>query len=355
MFWYYVVLAFTLPGTIFSAERNERFLRRIQIAYFPFVIVLLVLFTGLRATSPDYDVYASWFSSISETLSTPEMWAAKDPAFALLCVVAATLNFGIVGVMLMLAAAAIVAQFYFCTIVSDRKWIGLFFFAVVCRTFAGSDFASIRSAVAVPLMSAAILFAFRRRTGAAWLLYLAALAFHLSVLFGLLPFLLALGKVQFRSRWWVVSLLAFTGFAMTVLQRALPLLFLIGRLAPYVDDASPSKPPPFAYFIYIAARLLCLGVIVVWFWKRSTAEERLVYFCYAMGISLQMLFIFNNALSWRSSDMFCLFDICVLMMPLRYLNRRDLRAVYAVGVVVLGSAFVCNALGILEPYKWVLA
>jgi hypothetical protein len=114
------------------------------------------------------------------------------------------------------------------------------------------------------------------------------------------------------------------------------------------------QDPPRAYFAYIAARILLLALMMIFCWDRIASEGRLVLFCYSIGIMIQIIFISNNAVSWRGSDIFGLFDLCVLMIPLKYL-KGNIRLSYAGGLVVLGLAFFHFGLNILDPYRWVIA
>jgi hypothetical protein len=314
---------------------------------------VLVLFVGFRSRSPDYDNYAVWFDWVSAGHLLAEDWA-KDPAFVLISFIVSMLGIGLVGVTLAFAIAALASQFVLSRIVSDRKWITLFFYLVVCRTLVGSDMASIRSGVAIPLMSISIVFAFRGKRKIALLLYIVALAFHLSVLIGLVPFVLAMSKVRFTSRGWIVCVALVTVFIKAVLGNLLVLLSLFSRLTPYTGNLVESHAPPSAYYVYIVARILLLALIAMFCWDALTAENRMMLFCYSIGICLQIIFIFNNALSWRSSDIFGMFDIAVLMIPLK-LMKGYYRLSYAVGLVAFGLALFQYSLNVMEPYRWIFA
>jgi hypothetical protein len=211
--------------------------------------------------------------------------------------------------------------------------------------------ASIRSAVAIPLMSCGIVLAFRGKKKTALLLYLAALSFHLSVLIGLLPFVLCMLNVRFRSRWWVLSMATAAAIAEICLQSLVGLLSHDSRASIYMDVSGHG--PPRAYLAYIAARVLLLALTLWFFWKRVSPESRMVFFCFSLGIFIQTLFIFNNALSWRGSDIFGLFDMVVLLLPLRFL-KGSRRVLYSVALAGLGIAFVVSGM-ILEPYRWIFA
>jgi hypothetical protein len=353
MYWYYLMICLVLCGVAISLESHEKIRRYFEILFFPSVISILAVFVGLRSSSPDYDNYTDWFNWVSAGHLVAQDWE-KDPAFVLVSLIVSSLGITFIGVALFFAIAALVSQFYFSKLASDQRLITLLFFLVVCRTFVGSDMASIRSAVAIPLMSSSILLAFRGRKRIALLLYVAGLTFHLSALIGLLPFFLAMLNVRFSSRWWILSIAAAAVLTKISLEHVIEVLSYGSRTSMYVDTMIAGKGPPLAYLAYIAARVLLLGLVLMFSWNKITPESRMVLFCYSIGIFVQIVFIFNNALSWRGSDIFGLFDMCVLLIPLKHLTGKA-RFAYTGGLVVLGLLFFCSGLPILEPYRWVLA
>jgi hypothetical protein len=324
-----------------------------QMSYFTFVLVVLAIFVGLRSSGPDDGPYSNWFDWVSAGHLVAQDWA-KDPAFVLVSYIVSALGLSFIGVTLFFAISALVSQFYFSKLASDQRWIALFFYLVVCRTLIGSDMASIRSGVAIPLMSISLLLAFRGKRKIALLLYAIALTFHLSVLFGLLPFVLVMFKIQFHSRWWVLSWIPGGLFAKIGLQNVVGLLSNNIRGGGYVDSLNASQGPPSAYYMYIGARLLILALIVIFYWNKVSAESRLALFCFSIGIVLQILFIYNNALSWRSSDIFAMFDVVVLMLPLK-LMKGYYRLLYAAGLVAFGLVLIQYSVKIMEPYRWILS
>jgi hypothetical protein len=342
-----------LCGVVLSFVNDEKLRHCIQLSYFPLVLFVLAAFVGMRSSDRDYDGYAEWFGWISAGHLLAQDWM-KDPAFVLVSYVVSVFGLSFVGVTIFFAVATLASQFCFSKLASDERWITLFFYLVVCRTLLGSDMTAIRAAVAIPLMSISFLLAFRGKKKIALLLYAVALTFHLSVLIGLLPFVLVMFKVQFHSRWWVLSWIPGGIFAKIELQNVIGLLSNNSRAGVYVDSLNASQGPPSAYYIYIGARLLILALIVIVYWNKITAESRLALFCFSIGIFLQILFISNNALSWRSSDIFAMFDVVVLMLPLK-LMKGYYRLLYAGGLVVFGMASFQYSIKIMEPYQWIFS
>jgi hypothetical protein len=340
-------------GVPLSFENNVKLRHQIQMLFFPTVLFILTIFIGLRLSSPDYDNYSAWFDSVASGNLVAQGFA-NDPAFILVSYVVSALGLSLISVIVFFAAAALASQFYFSKIASGQKWVTFLFYLVFCRTFAGSDMASIRSAVAIPLMSISILLAFRGKRKIALLLFIVSAAFHLSALIGLLPFILAILNVPLNSRWWILSFAPATIVARILLQEIILFMSNATRTSAYAIGLMAGTDPPRAYIAYIAVRILLLALMTILLWNRITSESRLVLFCFAFGIMIQIVFISNNAVSSRGSDIFSLFDLVALMIPLKFLKDRFC-LLYAAGLVVLELALFQFSLKDLQPYHWIFA
>jgi len=353
MLWYYLMLWLAMGGAAISMQRNRLVRGYFGVLYFSSSVFVLAMLVGLRSSSPDYDSYSEWFSYVSANHLVAGDWI-KDPAFVLVSAATSSLGLTFVSVSIIFAFAALLSQFTFSILTIDKRLSTLLFFLVFCRTFAGSDMAAIRSAVAIPLMSISIILAFRGKKRLAIAIYCISIAFHLSAVIGIVPLLLAVCGVKFRSRGWILSVIAFAIIARFGLSQMLGLLSQTSRVAVYLDVMMVQNGPPTAYLAYIAARILLMAFILAFLWNKTSPEDRMVLFCFSVGISLQVLFIFNNALSWRSSDVFGLLDLCVLMIPFKWVTEGT-RLAYTGVLVALGMLFFYSGLSILGPYRWVLA
>jgi hypothetical protein len=355
MYWYYLINGLVFFGVPLSFESNQRLRRHIQMLFFPSLLFILTIFVGLRLSSlnADYDNYSAWFDSVASGKLVAEGFA-NDPAFVLVSYLVSALGLGIISVIVIFAAAALASQFYFSKIASEQKWAALLFYLIFCRTFAGSDMSAIRAAVAVPLLSSSILLAFRGRRKIALLMYIAALAFHVSTLIGLLPFILAMLNVRLNSRWWILSFAPATLLARLLLQELILFMSNTSRTSAYAIGLMVGTDPPKAYVAYIAVRIILLALMTILLWNRITSESRLVLFCFTFAIMIQIVFISNNAVSWRGSDVFGLFDLVALMIPLKFL-KGSFCFLYAVGLVVLELALFQFSLKDLQPYHWIIA
>jgi hypothetical protein len=344
-----------LCGVPLSLENNDRIRRNVQIVFFASVLFILAIFVGLRSSNinPDYANYSAWFDWIANgTLDPPGF--SNDPAFILVSYIASALGLGFISVIVFFSAATVASQFYFVKIASGQQWVALLFYLVFCRTFAGADMVAIRAAVAIPLMSSSILLAFRGRRKIALLMYIAALTFHVSTLIALPPFILAMLNVRFNSRWWILSFAPVTVLAKILLQVLILFMSNAARTSTYAVGLMEGTDPPGVYIAYIAVRILFLALTTILLWNRITSESRLILFCYALGIMIQIVFISNNAVSWRGSDIFGLLDLVAFMIPLKFM-KGIYCPLYSAGLIVFELSLFQFGLKDLQPYNWIFA
>lgn len=341
-------------GVPLSFEKNARLRRHIQMIFTLSALFVLTMFVGFRSSSlnTDYDNYSAWYDWIASGIFFPPGFS-NDPAFILVSYFFSAIGLGIVGVTVFFAAATLASQFYFSKIAVGQKWIPFLFYLTFCHTFTNTMIA-MRAAVAIPLLSSSILLACRGRRKIALLLFITALAFHVSVLIGLLPFILAMLHIRLNSRWWILSFVPATLLARMSLQQFILFMSNSTRTASYAIGLIVGTDPPRAYIAYIAVRILLLATMMMFLWNRITSESRLVLFCYTFAIMIQVVFISNNAVSWRGSEIFGLLDIVALMIPLNFLKGGFCFS-YAAGLVVFELAQFQFDLKDLQPYRWVFS
>jgi len=354
MCWYYLMNGLVFLGVPLSFEKDGRFRRHIQMLFFSFALLVLTIFIGIRSSTinADYDNYLAWFDLISSGTMFP-VGFSNDPAFILVSYFASAFGFSFICVTLFFAAAALVSQFYFSKIAYSQKWVTFLFYLAFCHTFT-NFMSALRAAVAIPLMSSSILLACRGRRKLALLMYITALSFHVSAIIGLLPFILAMLNVRLNSRWWILSFVPATVLVRILLQEIILLMSNASRTSSYALGLMAGTDPPKAYLAYIAVRILLLALMTFLLWDRITSESRLVLFCYAFAIMIQIVFLSNNAVSWRGGDIFGLFDLVALMIPLKFLRGISC-LLYATGLVVFELALFQFGLKDLQPYHWIFA
>ncbi len=278
----------------------------------------------------------------------------KAPAFVLISNLVSSAGWGFVMVAIIFAAVALGMKIYFADTVMEGRWLTLFFYLIVCHTFLVDEMTEIRAAVAIPLMSIAIIMALRGNKWKASFLLLAAVAFHLSALIGLPVFVALLLGIRFESRAWILSLIPIAAGVTILLNNLLLLLAAFGRLSPYLTGDVDTGPIHFVS-IFLWAQVGILSVIITWFWRHLSAEERVTAFCAAMGLALLIVLHANDNIALRASGVFGLFDLMLFMIPLNYMKGHLVRLAYAATLVILGLAFFQSSLQVVAPYRWVLS
>ncbi len=354
MYWYYFIYGLVLCGVVPAFVNDDKVRRHIQSLYFPFVLFVLAIFAGFRspAVDRDYGSYLDWFNKVAAGDLFVQDWA-KDPAFVLISYIISWVGWSYIGVVIFYATTALVAQLYFSKMASHRRWVTLFFYLVICSAFISSEMTEIRSAVAIPLMSIGILLALRGRRKSALLIYGIAIAFHFSALIGLPAFVLAISDGQFISRWWILSLAPAAICVKSGLRNVLALLSQMSRLSDYLNGNYSTESIRLVS-VYFIVRVLAVSLVMIFYWNRLSRQNRLEVFCCSLGLFIQIVFSFNDALGLRGAEVFALFDICVFMVPLDYL-KGNFRIVYAACLVLLGLVFFHSALNIIQPYRWISA
>ncbi len=355
MIWYYCIYIFALAGvpTLFIHRAGPR--RLISYSYLLILAIVLALFAGLRSheVDRDYANYVQWFDGLSSSGGMSVGWT-KAPAFVLISSIVSSAGWGFVMVAIIFAAIALAMKIYFADSVIQGRWLTLFFYLIVCHTFLVDEMTEIRAAVAIPLMSIAIIMAQRGYRSKAVFLLLAAVAFHLSALIGVPVFVALLLGVRFESRGWILSLIPVAAGVAILLNSLLLLLAAFGRLNPYLSGDVDTGPIHFLS-IFLWAKVGILSVILTWFWSRISAEERVTAFCAALGLALLLVLHANDNIALRASGVFGLFDLVLFMIPLKYMKGSLIRVAYAGTIVILGLAFFYSSLQVVAPYRWVVS
>ena len=354
MDWYYLIYIVALSGVPICLINDAPLRLRCQKYYFVVLVALLVLFAGLRSSDVDRDYtnYLEWFNGIAAGELPFQDWF-KDPAFVLISYAVASLGMGYVVLTLIYAAVSVRAKLYFSQMVSQGRWLTLFFYLVLCRSFIRHEMTQTRAGVAIAIMSISILLALRGEKRKAGLLYFMALMFHLSVILGLPILLLTLWGFRIRSRLWLAPLVPLALVLKYALRNVLQLFAAFSRVTPYLNgDYDTAHVRVFtAYFLIRIAALLFVLLV---FWDKLSAEQRLATFCGSVGIFLLISLSSNDALALRSADIFGLFELMVFMIPMHFL-KGNLRIVYAVYIILLGLGFFHASLDLIGPYQWIFA
>ena len=353
MIWYYAVYCLVSLGlpTCLVDDRNWR--RVVQQFYFLCTVPTLILFSGLRSSAIDRDYanYHAWFDWVASGSLVGSDWR-KDPAFVLVSYVVAHLGWAYAAVALIYATCAMLAQLEVSKQVSGGRWLTLYFYLVICRTFIPENMTAVRASVAIPLMSVSFVLAARGEKRRALILYLIALCFHLSALIGLPVLVLALLNVQILSRWWIISLAPVAICVKISLWKVLTLLSGMDRVSHYIHGDYSTKGISLLS-VYFIVRVLALLIIFSFYWRKLSKEQRLATMASSIGVFIQIVLSSNDALALRGAEVFVFFDLYIFMIPLDHLKGIR-RVLYMAGLVLLGLVFFRSSLKTIEPYHWSL-
>ena len=348
MIYLLVFLLFLLGGSLALVE-NQRTRRSLYAVYLCFALPVLLLFGGLRTATvdADYGLYSEWFSAmINGTLDQNPF--LKDPSFAVIGFLLHDVGLGIASLIFIYCALCLSMQIVFARKVFERRWIALGIFLIFCRFFIPHEMTQIRAAVAIPLMSLAVVTFFARQPWRGSLLLLCAISFHISAIIALpLCIILALGG-RFVSRRWI-AFLAFLGLVgYFAFARVALLLALFARTSDYVTGSYETTGSSLLS-VYLLWRLGMVGFVTLVLWKRLDSRGRLLIICSSFGVMLEVALSSNNALSIRSGELFGLFDIASALLILSFLRVRT-AMVYAVFLLCLGGVFYRSTTRIVQPY-----
>jgi hypothetical protein len=174
---------------------------------------------------------------------------------------------------------------------------------------------------------------------------------HLSALLGLPILILALCGVRFRSRYWIFWLIPLAGAVLVGLSGLLETVANLSRVSTYINGQETEGLRLLS--VYFVVRIVVLSMVVLGFWGRLSEEGRLIAFCSAVGLALQVMLSANNVLALRAAEVFGLFDVALFVLPIKLLGRY-LSYVYAVFLLALGATFFVASLKIIEPYRSIL-
>jgi hypothetical protein len=318
-------------------------------------LTFLVLFAGIRSpyVDRDYGNYLPWFHDIAHGDANSSEWL-RDPSFSLISRVVSAMGWPYPAVTLIFAVLSLVLKWYFATMVVTNRWLTLFFYLLFCHFYILCDLSEIRAAVAIPLMAISIFLACKGRRRMALLVYMAAVAFHFSILLALPVLILLIAGVEFRSRLWVIALVP---LAFVILANLSGILASIGNLYRVSEYLTPSaaqdeltlKTPYFAVLLLP----VFVGVFVVW--KRLSLHYRVAVFGTGYGLFFFVIFISNTVLATRCKDVFEIYAF-LLFVAFMQLLRGNKRLIYLAVLVVMGFSLffkdvsLVNRYSVVDPY-----
>lgn len=346
---YYIVFGVVLCGLFLALVRDDQVRRPFLWTYLAFVVLLLVLFAGLRSPhiDADYSSYNDWFSEIhSGPADAPG--SLKDPTFAGIAFAVATAGLTYFPIPMFYAFLALAAKTVLAYSVATERAVAIFFFLIFCRFFVLQEMTQIRVAVAIPLMTLAVYLACTRRPAKAILLYMLALAFHLSVAIGIPLFILILCGVRFQSRNWVLLFAPLAVGVSLLLDPLLQMLLNVYRIAAYVRGQEAEYDLSFIS-VHLFMHLGVILIAVVFFWKQLSLFERVAIVYSAFATFVYSVFITETVIATRLEQIFDLFWLFLFVIVFKRLSPRW-HFIYVAAIGMLGFGLFQSTIGIVKLY-----
>jgi hypothetical protein len=312
-------------------------------------LIFLGVFAGLRSpqSDADYGNYIDWFAALGSSVSA-HVLISKDPVFQALGVALRLRTDHLVLLMLAIALLSLLMKIRILRSDEYRGLLGFGLLFLISRFFLLHEFTQVRAALGISLATLALVYSVEGKRYLGALTFALAVGSHLSTIV-LLPLFVLFGQIGLAWRVLAVGggVLSLLGMALqaeiqaTVLARALP--YLGGGYA-VADNTLLS-----VYFIVkLAAVTLLLRR-----WGRLGRGMRLATAAMAYGIIVTALFLQNDVLSLRLSELTAIFDcICLAYLFARWFARHAVLATTA--AVALSATFYFSALKIVHDYGFII-
>lgn len=350
---YYIAYAAVLIASVLPLFFTARWRDSLVLSGYTAVLLMLILMAGLRGPYVDRD-YLNYLEGFLRIRSGTLLGSGflKDPAFVAVAFPVAILRGPYVIVTTIFAALALTTKWVVGKYASPAWLLPLYMYLEFCRFFLDQDMTAIRAAVAIPIMSLSILLTFRKRWRAGVILFIIAILFHASAALGLPALLLAASRTM-QSRKIFLYLAACSAIFYLIFQKMLSYVADISRLADYFNG-NYNVTSLRLLSVYFLFRLAIMISIVLFLWHRTSAEDRFIVFCSAIGMAFQVVLSSNDTLALRSSEVFGIFDILMFLIPLK-IWRFELRLSYYVVLLLMGAVFFNSSTKIMNPYRAALS
>lgn len=348
---YWVLYTFVAATTILCCFQDGDILRTLRGFMLPALVVVLAVFSGLRALEVDADSlnYLYWFQEVAASSDT-DFSALKDPSFFIIAYLINALGLGVSFLFLSYAAIALICKYRVARLLPNAEYAQFFLYLYFCRFYFVHDMTQIRAGTAIGLASLAVMLLLEGRLFWCIAIFLAAVSFHVSVAL-LVPFVILIWfRYDFSSRLplLVAAILAYAFYVFSELVFSSLGLSDIVRLASYLNGSYGVEEISLLSF-YFVIKLSLVFWIVVFRWRTLEYFERLVVFLVSTGLCFQVAFVSNDAFALRSAEVFSVFDLVLFILPLPTLTKYY-RIGYVAGLVLIGSGFFISSLKIMNPY-----
>lgn len=347
---YFYIYGLVASGIVICFLGDTTLRRVSQALYCVVVLFVLALFASLRSPNVDRDFqqYVMWFNLIQSGDAPLIAWL-RDPAFAVFSFLAAKLGLGYQAVAFTYALLGLIATWRFAAAVSMQRWITLFFYLLFCQYYIVLEMTEIRAAVAIPLMALSLYLASQNKRRQAVWTYLLAILFHFSVIVALPLLIMLLAGSRFRTRRWVVALIAIGAVASLTMRSLIDLLSGLYRISEYMNGGAEQNDLRVISW-YALAHLLTIAVPVALLWKKLNRHERMATIGCGIGLTFFVVFGWNTGLATRCLYIFDVYWLLIMMMILEKL-KGNARIFYIAFLAIVGFGLFCKSLVYVEPYS----
>ena len=351
---YFLIYGLVTTGIAicFIGDRSLR--RTAQALYFLVVLVALATFAGMRSPNVDRDFlnYLGWYDLIQSGAAPLFAWF-RDPAFAGIASVVSWAGLSYSAVAFIYALAGVTATWILAVSISLERWATLLFYLLFCQFYIIWDMTEIRAAVAIPLMAASLFLACEGRRRQAVAVFLLALLFHFSAIAALPLLILIFAGVQFRSRAWLVALVAGGAVAAIAMKSIINLFAGLYRVSEYLNGGAEEHDLRVISW-YALAHLVAI-LVALYFWKKLSFHQRMAVIACGLGLTLFLVFGWNTGLATRLLYIFDIYWLLIMLMLVEHL-RGEAQVLYVGALLFVGLALYCKSLQYVDPYtvvrKW---
>lgn len=347
-YWIVFVLCVFVCISIAIAESRPRITNiNTQSLYIAGVllIVILSLFSGLRSptSDPDYFNYINWLNPQAPIQDWTEL-LSKDPLFQIIGLLFRSNDEDLVFLMLAISLISLSIKIRILKSPEYRGLLGLGLLFLISRFFLVHEFTEVRVALAISLTTLALIYSLEQK----WILPLIVFALgvltHASTIV-LAPLLLYSHPASLRRK------ILFSGLAVAILASLI--LYaqyssdIIARVSPYFSGEYDVRENSLLSFYFVIK--IATVAFLLFQWRDLNRGMRLAVITCLYGIILTIIFLKNDVLSLRLSELTAIFDsICLAYIFIFCSGKYRLIALqYA---ILLSAVFYGSASNIVNDY-----
>ena len=346
----YVVVAISILGLLgvggyFKNTQAEK----VSVVVIAFIIIVgLAVMAGIRSPdiAPDYQNYITWLESVRNNNSFFD--EIKDPLFVSVFLAVKELGFSDVFFLCLIAFLSLIFKYVFSRNVFDGKYCLGILFLILSRFYIPHDFIQIRVGLAIGLASVGLISFYNGRRALGGALYLAGIGTHMSVIILSPVYMMLFLNIRYLSRATLTCILLASIALSLLFPSFIEYLSNINRLAPYINGDYVTAAVPL-FSLYFISRCLIVLLLLFFLFDQLQGIERFILFMSLLGVSVQLMLSWNDALSLRFSEIFGFFDIAMFFIMLRFLDSKS-KIIYGCGLLLMSAIYYYSSLKLVQDY-----